>query len=94
METANIGKIQSSISLSEVRIKYCLYARKSTESDEQQALSIPAQIKEMEAIAQKLNLNVVGVKQESHSAKESGQRPIFRELLEDIARGTYTGILT
>ena len=94
METASIGKIQSLTSLSEVRIKYCLYARKSTESDEQQALSIPAQIKEMEAIAQKLNLNVTGVKQESHSAKESGQRPVFRELLEDIARGTYTGILT
>jgi hypothetical protein len=30
-----------------VDINYCLYARKSTESDEPQALSIDSQIKEM-----------------------------------------------
>jgi hypothetical protein len=30
-----------------VRVRYCLYARKSTESEEQQALSIDSQIKEM-----------------------------------------------
>ncbi|MDZ4786720.1 MAG: recombinase family protein [bacterium] len=31
---------------------------------------------------------------ESHSAKESGQRPVFKKLLEDIRNGIFTGILT
>ncbi len=43
METRTIGKIHGNIVLSEVRVKYCLYARKSTESDEMQALSIDSQ---------------------------------------------------
>lgn len=94
METNVIGKIHSNILISETRIKYCLYARKSTESDEQQALSIDSQVKEMTSIADRLKLNVVSIKRESHSAKDSGQRPIFKELLEDISRGTYNGILT
>lgn len=55
--------------------KYCLYARKSTEQDELQALSIDSQIKEMMEMAQRDGLNVVEVRRESHSAKDSGQRP-------------------
>ena len=94
MEANVIGKIHSNISISETRIKYCLYARKSTESDEQQALSIDSQVKEMTAIAERLNLNVVAIKRESHSAKESGQRPVFKELLSEVSKGIYNGILT
>lgn len=86
--------MEGNISLSEARVRYCLYARKSTESDEMQALSIDSQIKEMQAIAERLNLNVVTIKRESHSAKESGQRPVFKELLREISEGTYSGILT
>lgn len=76
------------------KIKYCLYARKSTESDERQALSIDSQVKEMLAIAEKEDLEVVDIRRESHSAKESGQRPVFKEILSDIRTGRYTGILT
>lgn len=94
METNVIGKIPSNISMPETRIKYCLYARKSTESDEQQALSIDSQVKEMTAIADRLKLNVINIKKESHSAKESGQRPVFKELLEEVQKGVYNGILT
>ena len=94
METNAIGKIPNNISITETRIKYCLYARKSTESDEQQALSIDSQIKEMTQIAERLKLNVVAIKKESHSAKESGQRPVFKELLEEVSKGVYNGILT
>lgn len=76
------------------KVKYCLYARKSTESDEKQALSIDSQVKEMLAIAERENLDIVDIRRESHSAKASGQRPVFSELLRDIETGRYTGILT
>ena len=48
----------------------------------------------MTSIAERLKLNVVAIKRESHSAKASGQRPIFKELLEEISKGIYNGILT
>ena len=77
------------------KVRYCLYARKSTEdSSEKQALSIESQVKEMRAIAERDGLEIVDIRRESHSAKDSGQRPVFKELLADIARGRYTGILT
>ena len=60
-----------------IRVKYCLYARKSTEQEDQQVLSIDSQIKEMEKMAMAENLEIVVTKQESHSAKEAGQRPVF-----------------
>ena len=67
--------------------KYCLYARKSTESEERQVLSIDSQVKEMLDLAVKENLNVVEIKRESHSAKETGQRQVFNELIGDIRQG-------
>lgn len=75
-------------------LTYCLYARKSSEEDERQALSIDSQIKEMLETAQREGLNIKEVRQESHSAKESGQRPVFIQLLEDIRIGKFNGILT
>jgi len=75
-------------------IRYCLYARKSSESDERQAMSIDSQIKEMSDLAKKDNLCVKNIYKESHSAKESGQRPVFVQLLNDIRNGQFTGILT
>jgi hypothetical protein len=53
MNTQNIGKIQESIVFTEEVVKYVLYARKSTESDELQALSIDSQIKEMLQLAER-----------------------------------------
>jgi len=76
------------------KVKYCLYARKSTESEERQILSIDSQIKEMLQLAEKENLEVVTMKRESHSAKETGQRPIFNEIIEEIKLGKFNGILT
>ena len=79
---------------SPVRVKYCLYARKSTESEEAQILSIDSQIKEMMSMADKEFLEIVEVKKESHSAKEAGQRPVFNEIVEEIRQGKYNAILT
>lgn len=75
-------------------MKYCLYARKSTEAEEKQALSIDSQIKEMRQIAERENLTIVEVRKESHSAKESGQRPVFEEIVKDIDTGIFNGIIT
>jgi len=41
------------------RLKYCLYARKSSESDERQAMSIDGQLSEMKSLAKREKLNVV-----------------------------------
>jgi site-specific DNA recombinase len=77
-----------------VQIKYCLYARKSTEDDEHQALSIESQIKEMGALATKEKLEVVEIRSEKHSAKAAGQRPVFQQLLADVREEKFNGILT
>ncbi len=45
-------------------------------------------------MAEKEGLEVVEMKRESHSAKETGQRPIFNEIIEEIRQGKYDGILT
>ncbi len=75
-------------------IRYCLYARKSMEAEERQALSIDSQIKEMGSIAEKDHLHIAIVKTEAHSAKNSGERKVFNDVLEEIKLGKYNGILT
>lgn len=75
-------------------VAYCLYARKSSEDDERQALSIDSQIKEMLLQAEAQGLKVTEIRKESHSAKYSGQRPVFEQTIEDIRKGLFTGILS
>ncbi|MEN9552182.1 MAG: hypothetical protein RI935_559 [Candidatus Parcubacteria bacterium] len=94
MDNIAIGKINTEVVFSEEKIKYVLYARKSTEQDELQALSIESQVKEMLQIADKEHLHIVDIKREAHSAKASGQRPVFQEILQELRVGKYTGILT
>jgi site-specific DNA recombinase len=77
-----------------VKVKYCLYARKSTEQEDKQVLSIDSQIREMEKLAENEGLEIVMRKQESHSAKEAGQRPVFNEIVEELKQGKFNGILT
>lgn len=75
-------------------VKYCLYARKSTEQEDKQVLSIDSQIQEMEKMARNEGLEIVATKKESHSAKEAGQRPVFNEIVEELRDGRFNGILT
>jgi DNA invertase Pin-like site-specific DNA recombinase len=75
-------------------VRYCLYARKSSEDDERQALSIDSQIKAMLELANKEGLEIAEVRRESHSAKASGARPVFKQLLGDIREGMFSGVLT
>lgn len=78
----------------DIPLKYCLYARKSTESDEKQAASIESQIKEMSQLAQKMQLKIVDIKRESHSAKAVGKRPVFNEMIKQIKLGRFNAILS
>jgi site-specific DNA recombinase len=75
-------------------IRYCLYARKSMEPDDRQAMSIDSQTKEMQAIAERDKLYVACIKTEAHSAKNSGERNVFNEIINDIKFGRYNAILT
>src|ERR1700735_2285008 len=95
MDTKMSAQIGSSPVVIPDKVRYCLYARKSSEdSSEKQALSVDSQVKEMLAIAERDGLEIVDIRRESHSAKDSGQRGVFNELLRDLESGRYTGILT
>ena len=94
MQTSQNALIGNPVVLPITKVKYVLYARKSTESEEKQILSIESQVKEMLQIAERDGLEIIDIRRESHSAKDSGQRPVFKELLEDIRRQRFNGILT
>jgi len=60
-----------------------LYARKSSESEERQVLSIPAQMSELRALAERRGERIDLVLEESRSAREPG-RAVFGQLLKMI----------
>ncbi|MDD3067094.1 MAG: recombinase family protein [Candidatus Gracilibacteria bacterium] len=76
------------------KVRYCLYARKSSEDDERQALSIESQINEMRRLAEREGIEIAEIRRESHSAKASGKRPEFNKLVSDIRMGLFSGIIT
>ena len=47
-----------SATLTKTKLRYCLYARKSTESEERQVLSVDSQVKEMLTVAEREGLDV------------------------------------
>ena len=73
-------------------MKYVIYCRKSSESEDRQVLSIPAQISELKELAKRNGLTITEVLTESQSAKAPG-RPIFNALLEQVSEGKADGIL-
>jgi len=72
--------------------KYVIYARKSTESEDRQVLSIESQIREVSRLAQLHGVSVSEVMSESRSAKAPG-RPVFGELMRRVQRGEIAGVL-
>ncbi len=72
--------------------KYFLYARKSTDVEDKQVLSIEAQITELREFAKRENLNIVEELIEKQSAKIPG-RSIFNNMLDKIERGEADSIL-
>lgn len=75
-------------------IKYLAYLRKSSEQDERQMLSIPAQRIELEDLVRRERLHVVDWIEESHSAMHPYKRIKFEELKKRIKKGGANAILT
>ena len=74
-------------------MKYVLYARKSTEEDDRQVLSIQAQLAELHSYSAKEKFDIVASFYEAKTAKEPG-RTVFAEMLSFIERGKADGIVS
>lgn len=74
-------------------MRYILYVRKSSESEERQELSIPAQKVELATFAKRQRITIVGEPfEEAMSAKEPG-RPVFSQVLALLMAGKADGLL-
>ena len=75
-----------------IKPKCFLYARKSSEDDDRQVMSIEAQLFELREFARKENLEILAEFQESKSAKTPG-REMFGKMMEQVERSEGVGIL-
>src|ERR1035437_4237592 len=73
--------------------KFFLYARKSTDVEDKQVLSIEAQLQELRDYAKIENLDIAQEFIEKQSAKIPG-RPIFNEMMKCIEKGDADSILS
>jgi site-specific DNA recombinase len=71
---------------------YFIYARKSTDDEGRQVLSLDSQENELTELAQREGLKVVEILREARSARTPG-RPVFDSMLERIQSGEATGII-
>src|SRR3990167_943112 len=73
-------------------MQYFLYARKSTDVEDKQVLSVEAQLTELRALAKRGYLEIAEEFIEKRSAKTPG-RPIFEEMLSRIERCEAQGVI-
>lgn len=73
-------------------MKYFLYARKSTDVEDKQVLSIEDQLAELRVLAKKENLEIAEEFVEKRTAKMPG-RPVFNEMVRKIQNGGASGIV-
>ena len=74
------------------KMKYILYCRKSTESEDRQILSLDSQKDELIRLATTQGFEITKILQESKSAKAPG-RPVFNEMLKLFESGKADAIL-
>lgn len=74
------------------KIKYFAYLRKSSEGEERQSLSIPAQKDQIKKLFGELT--IVDYFEESHSAFKPYNRPLFDQMIERIKKGEARGIIS
>ena len=90
----NRALINASSGIVQKPLRYVLYVCESSEDAEAQAKSLPDQIADCKEYANNHGLLLVGEPiQESKSAKKSGNRPLFSQMLKDIEKGKYDAIL-
>lgn len=74
-------------------LRYFVYLRKSSESEDRQELSIEGQRHELDDMVKRMGLTVIGPPQEeAKSAKRPG-RPVFTKMLDDIRAKKADGIV-
>ncbi len=73
-------------------MKHLIYSRKSSESEERQVLSIPAQLRTLNDIAEREGYVIGACYEESMSAKASG-RPVFNEMIKVIQKSKGCSLL-
>ena len=72
--------------------RYFLYARKSTDTEDMQVLSIEAQLSELRAFVRREGLEIAEEFIEKRSAKMPG-RPVFSDMMARIQNGEAQGIV-
>ena len=73
--------------------QYFLYARKSTDVEDKQVLSIEAQLAELRNYAKVEGLSIIEEIVEKQSAKSPG-RPMFNDMIARLERGEGNGIVS
>jgi len=72
---------------------FFLYARKSTDVEDVQVLSIESQLAELREYAARENISIVEELVEKQSAKIPG-RPVFNGMIDRIEKGEASGIVS
>src|ERR1035437_423749 len=73
-------------------MKFILYCRKSTDTEDKQVQSLESQEKELTDLAKRDNIEIVQILTEKKSAKAPG-RPVFKEMIKTIQAGKADAIL-
>jgi DNA invertase Pin-like site-specific DNA recombinase len=76
------------------KLRYVLYARKSTEDESKQLRSIEDQIYDCQRLSDSLGLNIVARLTEKKSAKTPNNRPVFSQMIKDIRQGKYDAVIS
>ena len=77
------------------KLRYIIYARKSTDDTEHQVKSIPEQLSDIDRFLKDKDWDVCKTPIiEKESAKFSGIRPLFKKMLKDIEDGIYDGVIS
>jgi DNA invertase Pin-like site-specific DNA recombinase len=77
--------------------RYVIYLRKSTDDEEKQIRSLDDQLDECIRLARdglKVSIREEDILEESESAKVSGKRPIFDDMLQGFRTGKYHGLIS
>jgi site-specific DNA recombinase len=90
--TKTAFKVDNFFTMNNTSQKFFLYARKSTDVEDKQVLSIEAQLTELRDYAKRENLNIALEFVEKQSAKIPG-RPVFNDMMKSIEKGDADSIL-